>query len=89
MITKPFAQVKEGTQCYMILQHLRLGKSITGVEALHLYKVRDLPKRISELTEDSALVVNSEWKTDTTGARYKRYWLRNSMIAILNGEMRA
>jgi|TARA_R110000822_G_scaffold100181_4_gene225722 hypothetical protein len=75
VITKERSQIRPGTQNYMILQHLRLGNSLTGIEALHLFKVRDLPKRVSELNEYQGDFVRSEWKIDTTGSRYKRYWM--------------
>lgn len=75
VITKERSQIRPGTQNYMILQHLKTGATLSGIEALHLFKVRDLPKRISELNEYQGALVRSEWKIDTTGSRYKRYWI--------------
>ncbi len=74
VIIKERDRIRPGSQNYMILQHLRLGNSITGVEALHLFKVRDLPKRVSELRASGA-DINGHWKMDTTGARYMKYYL--------------
>ena len=62
------------TQTMVVYDHLKLGKSISGIEALHLYKVRDLPKRISELRAQGA-EIHGKFFTDTTGSRYMRYWL--------------
>ena len=63
------------SQKYRLLNHLVVEGSISGVEASALYKCRSLTKRISEL-RDEGFDIYSEWKTDPTGQRYVRYWLR-------------
>jgi hypothetical protein len=69
------ADVKNATQTDRVLKHLQSVGSITQVEAQAMYKSRSLTKRISEL-RDRGYDIKSEWKTDHTGQRYVRYWLR-------------
>jgi len=42
------------------------------VEAAAIYKIRALPRRISDL-EAQGWSFDRVWKTDTSGQRYKRY----------------
>lgn len=63
------------TQTTRILRHLQSVGSITQVEAVAMYKSRSITKRISELRV-KGYDIKSEWKTDHTGQRYVRYWLR-------------
>lgn len=61
-------------QTELILRHLKHHGSITGVEAAAVYKVRSLPKRISELKGVGIPVVRVLHK-DATGQRYAKYYL--------------
>lgn len=60
------------TQVELLLRHFSEHSSITGVEAAAVYKIRSLPRRILDLKE-LGHEFESEWKTDPTGQRYKRY----------------
>lgn len=62
------------TQESKILNHLNEIGTISPLEALHLYKVRDLPKRISVLKARGTLIT-SLTSRDLSGSRYKRYYL--------------
>lgn len=44
------------------------------MEAADLYRVRDLPKRISVL-RSRGVKIDRKLLTDITGQRYARYWL--------------
>jgi len=57
-----------------VLNHLEAVGSISGLEAADLYRVRDLPKRISELRH-SGIAIRGELRKDHVGGRYKRYSL--------------
>jgi hypothetical protein len=48
--------------------------SITFVEAVDLYRVRSLPRRIADLRQRGYEII-SEWKQDHLGQRYTRYSL--------------
>lgn len=63
-----------GTQTYMLLQHLTAGKSITRIEADHLYRVAALPRRIADLREAGHNIV-AFTKKDLTGRSYVEYRL--------------
>ena len=62
------------TQERQIIEHFHHEKSLSGIEALHLYRVKDLPKRISVLRKQGYRI-HGEWRRDTKGSRYMRYWL--------------
>lgn len=66
---------KRKTQTALILEHLLAKGSITNVEAAAMFKARSLTKRIAEL-RDRGYDIASEWRRDSTGQRYVRYWLR-------------
>ena len=66
--------IRLGPQAHKILEHLKLEGSISGAEAYLMFKARSCTKRISELRK-SGYDITSEWKRDTTGQRYVRYWL--------------
>lgn len=68
------------TQEQKILSHLVLGLSITGLEASDLYRVRDLPKRISVL-RSRGVDIEGELRTDVEGGRYMRY--RLSFVSVV------
>lgn len=59
-----------------LLNHLQIRGSITQVEAQAIYKMRSLTRRIADLREQG-YNIKSETKTDPTGQRYVRYWLRS------------
>jgi hypothetical protein len=61
-------------QSQKVLKHLHNVGSISGLEAGDLYRVRDLPKRISELRAQG-IDIDREWRSDLLGGRYKRYRL--------------
>jgi len=58
----------------LILNHLKREGSITGVEAMAIYKTRQLPGRIFEL-RSKGWDVASNFDRDVTGQRYVRYHL--------------
>jgi hypothetical protein len=60
------------SQLDMLRNHFSQTTSITGVEAAAIYKIRALPRRISDL-EAQGWSFDRVWKTDTSGQRYKRY----------------
>ena len=62
------------SQYQKILNHLIDEGSISGLEAAELYRVRALPRRIADLRE-AGFEIESEWRTDPVGQRYKKYWL--------------
>ena len=66
--------IRMGTQAHKILEHLKAEGSISGAEAYLMYKARSCTKRISELRK-AGYDITSEWRRDTTGQRYVRYWL--------------
>jgi hypothetical protein len=62
------------TQREMLKNHFTKAGSITNVEAQSIYKIRALPRRISDL-EAEGMKFKRERKTDLTGQRYVRYVL--------------
>jgi hypothetical protein len=58
----------------LLIKHFESRSSISGVEAATIYKIRSLPRRILDLKQ-LGYQFESEWKTDPTGQRYKRYTL--------------
>ena len=62
------------SQNNLILNHLKTVGSITFLEAVALYRVRSLPRRIKDL-RDMGHEIISEWRHDITGQRYTRYSL--------------
>lgn len=62
------------TQFHQVLNHLIDHHSISAVEAAELYRIRALPRRICDLKE-AGWLIHSEWRTDPTGQRYKKYYL--------------
>jgi len=66
--------INKKTQKEMLKTHFEHTGSISNIEAQAVYKIRALPRRISDLKEEG-YVFNHEWKTDLTGQRYMRYIL--------------
>ena len=62
------------SQKELLIKHFESRTSISGVEAANIYKIRSLPRRIMDLKEIGYQFA-SEWRTDPTGQRYKRYTL--------------
>ena len=58
----------------LLIKHFESRSSISGVEAATIYKIRSLPRIILDLKQ-LGYQFTSEWKTDPTGQRYKRYTL--------------
>jgi hypothetical protein len=66
--------LQPGTQHFEILQYLKSGKSLTGLEALRLFGTMKLASRVSEL-KDMGYRFNQELITTDTGKKVMRYWL--------------
>jgi hypothetical protein len=62
------------TQINMLMHHFDNVDSISPMEAHTVYKIRSLPRRIMDLKE-RGYEFRSEWNTDLSGQRYKRYYL--------------
>lgn len=62
------------TMADLILGHLRKVGSISGLEAVGMFKCRSLTRRICDL-KAAGHDIRSEWKEDSTGQRYVRYSL--------------
>lgn len=64
----------------IVLRHLKTVGSLSGVEAEDLYRVRDLPKRISVLKSEGH-DITTQMKRDALGQRYARYALTEQVVA--------
>ena len=62
------------TQVEMLIHHFDNVETISPMEAHTVYKIRSLPRRIMDLKE-RGYEFRSEWNTDLSGQRYKRYHL--------------
>ena len=67
-------KMKKASQAQLILGHLEMKGSISGLEALSLYRIFRLAARIEEL-RNRGHDIETEMKKDTTGKRYARYVL--------------
>ncbi len=65
------------TQIQLLKDHFRNVGSITGLQALALYRIVSLTKQISVL-KDNGLNIVGLWKRDNTGKRYKQYFVAAS-----------
>ena len=65
---------KKLTQKEMLKKHFENTDNISNIEAQAVYKIRALPRRISDLKEEG-YAFRHEWKTDLTGQRYMRYFV--------------
>ena len=61
-------------QTQLVLDHLTNYGHITPIEAGAVYKIRCLPKRISELKE-AGVLIQTQLRSDATGQRYAHYSL--------------
>jgi len=61
-------------QAQQVLNHLIYAGSITNVEAHTVLRVRSVSRRITELRR-LGFPITKEWRTDSTGQRYIRYYL--------------
>lgn len=62
------------TQTEALTNHLKNQGSISGLEALALYRIVSLTKVISVLKR-RGISIDGLWKKDNTGKRYKRYFM--------------
>jgi hypothetical protein len=62
-------------QVKLILKHMISEGSITPIVAATLYKIRSLPRRISDIEHFHKIKVKRELRTDATGQRYAYYTL--------------
>lgn len=71
-------------QQHKVIQHLRAVGNISGMEASDLYRIRDLPKRVSSILHEPQMYLRpsetivKQWKEDRLGQRYMRYALSPS-----------
>ncbi len=78
-------KTNNSTQTQILLDHFRNTGSISGLEAMALYRVTSLTKVISVLNAKGYEIVKL-WKRDNTGKRYARYFststIPNQFIAV-------
>jgi hypothetical protein len=76
---KPTVPVRFGSpQVRKVYNHLKSEGSITNVEAQNVHKIRALPRRISDLEEKHGVSIGRQHKTDVTGQRYTKYFLKEA-----------
>jgi hypothetical protein len=68
-------------QVKTLLTHLQKHGSISAAEAATVYRIRSLPRRISDL-KDEGFVITRELKKDPTGQRYARYTLVTTLKEV-------
>lgn len=66
------------TQRQIIKDHLLAGQSITTWQAIELYRITSLPKRISELRR-LGLPIQSKFVSND-GKRFCEYWLDDNTV---------
>jgi hypothetical protein len=74
-------------QVKTLLNHLQTNGSISQAEASTVYRMRALPRRISDLKEHFKAnlpnhSIRREIKKDTTGQRYARYYLQVLKVGV-------
>ena len=67
-----FKPVDIKPQKELLLQHFATDPTISGVKASAMYRIRDLPKRMSELAQDGHVIIKTR-KKDPRGQRYTEY----------------
>ena len=60
------------TQLQMIKKHFAKGLSLSSYEAMNLYRIASLSRRINDL-EEAGVTINRERKADATCRAYVRY----------------
>lgn len=75
--SKPLAKSSLTPQCQKLLTLLETKGSVTTLEAPGVYRIRSLPRRISDLKEAGYSIV-SHLDKDVTGQRYARYYLKGT-----------
>lgn len=75
-------QTNNSTQTQKIVDHFRKQGSISGLEAMALYRITSLTKVISVLNA-RGVEIKSEWRQDNTGKRYKRYYSNGHYVGSL------
>lgn len=73
LVMKNTRQSKKPLQRQLIKKHLLTGRSITTWQAIQLYKITSLPKRISELRR-LGLPIQSHFVSNEE-SRFCEYWL--------------
>lgn len=68
-MSKPIMGISQET---LVLHHLFKSRTISGLEAYALYKIRSLPRRILTLRQEGYKIESIHMK-DLTGQRYVRY----------------
>jgi len=68
------------TQNDRILAYLKLGYSLTGLEALELFQTMKISTRISEIRRDNpGLDIRDEF-VHKNGKSFKKYWLHREKL---------
>ncbi len=75
------------TQTQALIDHFNHVGSVSGLEALALYRIVSLTKVISVLKRRGLQIVG-EWKADNTGKRYKRYTMIKPEVQRYNDSPR-
>ena len=75
-----FHMVGPKPQTALLLDHFEVRQDISDVEARVLFRIRALPRRISDL-EARGYRFRREWKKDSTGQRYVRYHYQGAEAA--------
>lgn len=70
-----FRTVGPKKQTQLLLDHFRIKPDISGDEARNLFRIKSLPRRILDLEAEGYQFLRVR-KTDSTGQRYVRYFLR-------------
>ncbi len=63
------------SQNIAILEYLKSGHSLTGLDALKLFGTMKLASRISELKDEGHNILDETIHDTKTGKHYKKYWL--------------
>lgn len=69
-----------GPQQKLIYDYLMAGRQLSRQVAINTLNVQEVTTRISELKR-LGLDIQSAWKTDFGGTRYKAYWVDKAVVA--------
>lgn len=72
--TNTLKVIKPGSQNDMLLKHLTTGKTITRIQADHLYRIASLTRRVCDL-KAAGHNITATTKIDPTGRQYVEYAL--------------